>query len=205
MKELKPVFIHSTEKLTEPKFLTKNANLVTYTRGDKLGNKHQWEVGKGFDSVHILINDTGSKELILVQQVRVPALINLPGVTDGICTEACAGLVDKYEGQSENIRTQRIAWEEVREELGYKLSSPLALTPIYKLLSAVGTKASMTHLFYCEVTSEHFVGQDLGKDEDIIELRVQYNKVQNFILESNNLDSTTVTLLQWWLLNKKEK
>ena len=197
---MKPVFIHKQEPLVEPKFLTKDAQLVTYTRGDKLGKQHQWEVGTGHDTVHILVNNIDHNELLLVKQIRIPVLINQSDHS-GEVIECCAGLVDKYNSCTDDYRIPKTAIEEMHEELGY-LVPIKRLVPITTTLNAVGTKGSKSHHFYCEVADTDYIGQKLSPDEDIEAYSLDYIDVFPFLNEVTNTDSTTRMLLQWWLLNK---
>ncbi len=196
-RQLKPVFIHKQEPLTQPKFLTRSATAVSYTRGDKLGRQHIWEVGRSHGSVHILVNNTDTKELILVKQVRIPVLINQPNIHNGEVIECCAGLCDMVD-----VPECMIARIELHEELGYNIDvERIEELPPY--LASVGTTCGKCYPYYCEVTNADFVGQALGKDEDIVAFPLPYNDIKVFLENTVNTDATTRMLLQWWLLNKE--
>jgi len=190
---LDTIYIHSTTKVDEPKFI-KPPQLVTFTRGDKLGTKQSWEVQDDpHDSVHILVNKTDTQEILLVQQYRIPTMINSE-VTKPV-TECCAGLVDS------DLLPIQIAYAEVQEELGYKVR-PNTMQPIGSMLSSVGTVGSMTFQLYCEVTEEDFTGQDLGPGEDIEVYSIPYADIKDFLEHTIHTDPVTKYLLQWFLLNK---
>ena len=190
---LKPVTICSKEPLKEAKFIS--TSMLTI---DRDGEKLQWEMINSLPTVHILVNKVDSKEILLVKQVRPPVLYqgNAPR---GECIEACAGLVDKYSDWSERRQTYAVAVEEVSEELGY---DPLMLIRLPTLLGSVGTSGSKLHLFYTEVTDNDYVGQTLEPMEDIEVVKLPYADVKGFVGTATTSDSTTIMLLQWWLLNK---
>lgn len=192
---LQKVTLTTVRDITVPRFI--KPKLVEYTRDGVPGF---WECVEIFNSVHILVSKTDSKELLLVRQVRIPVLANNPD-TSGEVIEACAGIVDKYPDLPNEERVKLIAIEEVSEELGYHISK---VTPLFQPKSAVGLAGGNQYMFYAEVTDEMFVGQDLEPDEDIEVLTLPFNEVQNFIDSSDNTDATTLLLLHWWLLYKGE-
>jgi len=192
---LKPVTIISKEKLTNPRFISTSAlNII------RDSHTMQWEMINSLPTVHILVNKVDSQEILLVKQVRPPVLYN-NNAPHGECIEVCAGLVDKYSRHHEDSQTALVAKEEVLEELGYTTSYIQRLQPI---LGSVGTAGTKLHLFYTEVTDANFVGQQLEPTEDIEVVKLSYENVLNFINTTSNTDSTTIMLLQWFLLNKRK-
>lgn len=192
---LKKVTLTTVRDLAVPHFI--KPKLVEYTREGITGF---WECVEIFNSVHILVSKTDSKELLLVKQVRIPVLANNPG-TSGEVIEACAGIIDKYPDLPIEERVKLIAIEEVSEELGYQISE---VTPLFQPKSSVGLAGGNQYMFYAEVTDEMFVDQSLEPDEDIEVTAIPFNEAQNFVGSSSNTDATTLLLLHWWLLNKGE-
>ena len=191
---LKHVSIISKEPLTSPRFLSTSRLIIS-----RDGKTMEWEMINSLPTVHILVNKVDSEELLLVKQVRPPVLYNHNSIA-GECIEACAGLVDKYPEYDEDTQTMLVAKEEVHEELGYKTKNILRLQSI---LNSVGTSGSKLHLFYTEVTDKEFIGQAFEPTEDIEVVKLPYSNIQDFVATTSNTDSTTIQLLQWWLLNKR--
>lgn len=190
---LKTVKVESKEALTSAKFI--GTSLLECTRD---GEPFQWEMINSRPTVHVLVYKTDSKELLLVKQVRPPVLYNRNAIK-GECIEACAGLVDKYDHLDEDTQTLLVAKEEVHEELGYLVEY---IQRLPALLGAVGTAGNKLHLFYAEVTDANYIGQALEPTEDIEIVKLDAAMVKSFINTVHNTDSTTIMLLQWWLLNK---
>jgi UDP-sugar diphosphatase len=194
MKKLKKITIDSVQDNKNPKFL--KTNLVKATRED--GYELFWEYIESHDSVHILVDNTETKELMFVEQVRIPALVNNTD-TDGVCLECCAGLVDK------EMLTIQIAKEEISEEMGYDV--PVKdVKFIRQYLSSVGTQATNVYCFTAKVTEDMKISEGGGLDsEDIRIVRIPYADVHNLILGSDKFeftftDSTTLFLCSNWLL-----
>lgn len=195
---LKKVEITGIRENKTPKFL--KTQLVEYKReGDKPGT---WEMSLFPDTVHILVRNTDMDELLLVQQVRVPARVRGNHVST---IEACAGIIDKYPelANQPSQRASLIAIEEVREELGYSIDvERLEVLPTY--ISGTGSSGGTCHPFYCEVTNEDFKGQQLEESEDIEIVVIPCKDARKFLTEFTNTDATTRSLVQWFLLNKEQ-
>ena len=193
---LKPVFIHNTGPNLKPKFVQTAA--TTYTVGSKLASPIKtWEhIKDAHDSVHILVADTETEELLFVKQVRIPVLVRDQG--NGEVTECCAGIIDHYQSAFPERRSELVARDEIKEELGYEVPTNKLLR-IKELKSSVGTAGTTAHTFYTEVTPKEFVGQHLTRDEDIEVIRVPFNDVESF-MGTATTDAVTMFLVQWWLI-----
>jgi UDP-sugar diphosphatase len=194
MKNLKKITIDSVQDNENPKFV--KTTLVKATRED--GHKLFWEMIKSHNSVHILVDNTETKELMFVEQVRIPALVNNPN-TDGVCLECCAGLIDK------EASIAQIAKEEISEEMGYDV--PVEdVKFIRQYLSSVGTQATDVYCFTAEVTEDMKISEGGGLDsEDIRIVRVPYEDVLDLVRGTGEFkcaltDSTTLFLCSNWLL-----
>jgi UDP-sugar diphosphatase len=184
---LKPVEILSIEENDKPKFV--KTQFVKAKREDR---EFGWEMIKSHDSVHVIVYNTTTREFILVEQVRVPVLVNNPD-TNGAVYEACAGLVDK-----EHTIAQ-IAKEEILEELGYDV--PLEKIKFIKTLkSAVGTAGTNAHTFYAEVTESEKVSNGGGLDsEDIAVVRVHIDVIQDWLYNETTItDAVTMFLVNYY-------
>lgn len=192
---LKKVTITEALDGLQPKFIKLPTRLTYVREGDA---PRFWEAQTGMDTVHILINKTDSKEILLAKQVRPPVLFKYPE-TGGICTECCAGMVDKHFETAPELRPLKVAVEEVHEEMGYQVHiDDLMKLPTY--LSNVGMSGSTCHPFYCEVTDEDYIGQKLEPSEDIEVLAIPYEELRFFLQTCKTTDATTRQLVQWFIL-----
>ena len=195
---MQPIFIHSLEETTEHKFV-KPAKLATYTIGDKLGKKHYWEVIENpKQTVHIMVINRDANTLHLVEQTRVPVAINTRFIT-GVTVEVCAGLVDKYEGEEDQL--VKIAIDEVQEELGYTITKS-DIQQIDTILSNVGMSGSVSNLFVAVInndTPKTTVNPQDG--ENLKEVILTIEEAMNFVMQVQNTDATTKFLIIGVLIN----
>lgn len=174
--------------------------LVEATRD---GVPFTWEMVKSHNSVHIMVDNIETKEILFVKQIRIPVLANNPG-SDGFVIECAAGLVDK------DCSIAQIAKEEILEELGYNI--PLDyFTHLRTFYGSVGSKGNIVHCYSVEVTEEFKENEGGGlDDEDIEVIRIPYNEIDSFVYGINEhkdipTDSTTLFLLIEWLYRKNKK
>ncbi len=154
-----------------------------------------WEMVKSSDSVHILVNNTDTGELLFVKQIRIPVLVNDP-ITEGKLIECCAGIIDDFHEHPGLVGAGKIATQEIREELGYHAVEKLQF--IRELKSSVGHTGSNIFMFYAEVKEKDFKGKQLLPDEDIHTIKVPYKDVKSYI-EQAVTDTSTAYLVGWWL------
>ena len=160
------------ENLT-PRFA--KTELVTAERD---GVPFVWERIKSHDSVHVLVDNAETAEILVVKQVRVPVLCNDKSL-NGEVIEACAGLVDK------DTNIQQIAKEEILEELGYDVPTEEVLL-LKSLKSSVGTAGTNSHAFIARVDETMKVSDGGGIDgEDIEVVRIPYEDVDAFFFDSD--------------------
>ena len=192
---LKKVTIISEEELTKAQYI--KTAMVKAKRED--GRDIAWEMEKGYNSVHIMVDNIDEECIELVQQVRVPVKVTNPE-TDGVTTEACAGLIDK------NKDTVVIAQEELLEEMGYDVPTDY-IVPVRVYNSNVGKSGNQVHTFKTEVTNSMRVSEGGGLlEEDICIVKLPYENVMKFIEgkdEYKNIftDATTLFLLQDWIIS----
>jgi len=188
---LKPVKILTTAPLIRPDYIKTQS--VVYIREDQKGI---WEMVNSHDTVHILVNNLTTQELLFVKQVRIPVLVNNPD-TDGTVIECCAGIIDKYKGEHPDIRALLIARDEIQEELGYVI--PYSnIKKIREIKSSVGITGSTAHIFFATTIEHEYIGQKLNGLEDIEVIKVPYSNVLEFIKNSTT-DAITISLTYWWL------
>jgi UDP-sugar diphosphatase len=189
MSKLKKVTIISKEDNKEPKFIK-----TMFIRAEREGKEFTWEVTKQMDSVHILIDNIETKEIILVKQVRVPVLLNDTS-NNGEMIELCAGLVDK------DCSLEQIAKEEVLEEIGYNV--PVENIKLKrKLKSSVGTSGTTSYLYTTEITENMKVSEGGGlESEDIEIIKVPYSNVESFIGQLTHIDAITLYAIKEWQID----
>jgi len=211
-KQLKKVTITSTKALEKAQYVP--TQLVVASVEGQSEPKY-WEMINGHDSVHVLIVNRETEEVILVKQVRIPFLVNkikevtakakAAGINNstlqkridmvtGEITEACAGLVDK------DANINQIVKEEILEECGY--DAPLEAIKALKVLrSSVGTQGTISHTYMVEVDESMKVNEGGGlPEEDIAVIRIKFEDVFSWLFEEDNdTDAVTSFLLTYFM------
>ena len=196
------IFIHNNEQITDNKFV--NINNITYSVGDKFGSIKQWEKVSTMDSVHVLVYNTTSDELLLIKQPRIPVLVNTPSISNGETFELCAGIIDGFSEYSDNphLRALHIAKQEVREELGHDI--PISkFEPLPTYIGSTGLTGSTCYPFYVETSHGTFRGQKLEESEFIDIIPIKSSELSVFLENTINIDASTRYLLYWWLFTHK--
>jgi hypothetical protein len=195
---MKQVKIKKIKPLTEPRFI--KTREVTYKR--KGHKKAKWEMVVANDSVHALVLNTDTNKLLLVNQTRIPVMVNQD--TDGVTLECCAGIIDKYDYWDDDYKAQLTAIDEVQEELGYQSERDSDMIQIDKIIGSTGMTGSSQYLFYCEVDNSNYVGQQLEPEEDIkvVEIDATQECIKNLLQNTHNTDAVTKYLLSWFCMNK---
>jgi len=186
---MKTVVIKDIVENKSPKFV--KTELV---KAERDGEPFVWERIKSHDSVHVLIDNMESGEIIVVEQVRVPVLCN-DDSQGGRVTEACAGLVDK------NKDIKQIVKEEILEECGFDV--PMDNIKFLKTLkSSVGTAGTESHTFIAEVTNDMQVSEGGGlAEEDINVVHIRYEDINDYFFNSDiHTDAITMFLVTFWML-----
>lgn len=190
MKEITDIKI---EENKSPKFI--KSILVKYQRD---GEDRVWEMINRHDSVHILIHNIQTSEIILVKQVRIPVLIN-DKKNNGEVYEACAGIVDK------DSDIQQIAKEEILEECGYDVPKEDVFL-IKTLKSGVGSSGNNAHIFMATVNEAQKINEGGGlESEDIEVIKIKVNKLQDFMFNNTfDTDAVTMFLCTFFLANQNK-
>ncbi len=182
---------------TKPFYLKTRA--VQFCFNDKPDKKFTWELLDSHDTVHIIVDNVETKEILLVKQRRIPVLLK-DKTQDGFCIEACAGLIDK-EGKSPLI----IAQEEIEEELGYYVDE-YRIKLVKQAKSGLGSSGNDIYYYSAEVTEKDKVSNGGGTENESIEVyRLKYEDIPSFIDSDFHTDSTTLFLLTNWLLQNTLK
>lgn len=184
----------------EPKFV--KTQLVLAVRDGDEENESiniNWEMVNTHDSVHIMVDNVDTQELLLVRQVRIPVLVN-DNINKGVVYEACAGIIDK------DMSIDEIAREEILEELGYDI--PLSeITFFKKIKNAVGSAGRTSHLYFAKVYEDCKINDGGGiHGEDIEVVRIPYIEAYDFILRDDiHTDAVTLLLVMQWLQQFSKK
>jgi len=193
-KELKKITIVDKQPLEKPNFL--KTSLITAKRED--GHELKWEMTHFPDTVHILVHNVDTDELLMVRQNRIPVMVNdmSNGIMPGV-VELCAGLVDKSKSLEE------IAKEEVQEELGYK---PHKIEMVKSIKSGVGSNGSNSHFFIAEVSEKDKISEGGGlPEEDIAIVKINADEIDDFVESDLFTDSITLFGLLYWKCYKAQK
>jgi ADP-ribose pyrophosphatase len=139
------------------------------------------------DSVAVLILDTDSDELVLVEQFRYPTYHKGPAWL----VEVVAGVLESDEDPEATVR------REVLEETGYSVHRVEHIATFY--LSPGGSSERIL-LYFAEVNASDRVAEGGGKSEegeDIRLVRLRRDKIDGALKEARFSDAKTIIALQW--------
>lgn len=158
------------------------------------GDLKVWEMVKRPDSVHCLVFEEDTGDFILVQQVRIPVLVNDPE-SKGIMTELCAGLMD-----NPDMDERQTMLQELKEELGYIVPDD-KLMHIKTFKSGVGSTGNNAWYYAAIVNADtERCPVSFGVDENIIERRIPAQEINEFLSSDENMDTgTALTVLGFYL------
>lgn len=141
----------------------------------------------------VLPIDRVRRTVLLVRQLRIPALVNGDGP---MLIEACAGMVEEGDDPSETVR------KEAEQETGYRLHGVRHLCTLYM---SPGASAEKLHLFAAEYDSGGKVsagGGEASEGERIEVLEVPLAQAWDMVERGEIVDAKTVILLQHARLNE---
>jgi nudix-type nucleoside diphosphatase (YffH/AdpP family) len=147
------------------------------------------------DSAAVLIFNTDSKRVILVNQFKAPTLGK--GRGNGWITETVAGVIEQYE------TPEYTAVREALEETGYQIRDE-KLTPIGKFFSSPGGTSECIHLFYGEVRNDDKVAKGGGVEaegEDIQVEEIPFDELMERI-KRNRVEDPKVIIAAFWLAER---
>ncbi|WP_198379960.1 NUDIX domain-containing protein [Roseomonas sp. KE2513] len=157
---------------------------VTYTQG---GERQEREVYHNGTGAAVLPLDPTRGTVLLVRQLRIPALVNGDGP---MLVEVCAGMVE--EGDDPAATAER----EAKEELGCRLRS---LRRVFTLYPSPGSCAERLHLFTAEYRPEDRTGRGGGLAEEgerIEVLELPLAEAWAMVEAGGIMDGKTILLLQ---------
>jgi len=140
----------------------------------------------------VLPIDRARGTVLLVRQLRIPALVNGDGP---MLVEACAGMVDAGDDPAETVR------KEAEQEMGYRLRS---IRELFTLYMSPGASAEKLHLFAADYDPGGKVGAgggEAGEGERIDVLELPLARAWDMVTSGEIIDAKTVLLLQHARLN----
>jgi len=140
----------------------------------------------------VLPIDRARGTVLLVRQLRIPALVNGDGP---MLVEACAGMVDEGDDPAETVR------KEAEQEMGYRLRS---IRELFTLYMSPGASAEKLHLFAADYDPGDKVGAgggEAGEGERIDVLELPLARAWDMVTSGEIVDAKTVLLLQHARLN----
>ena len=147
------------------------------------------------DSVAVLIYNTETKEVILVEQFKAPVLVarhrDTPHSGDGWIVETVAGMIDQDETPEQTVI------REAMEETGYRIGAPRAIATFF---ASPGGTSERVFLYFAEVVAADRTGPGGGipGEEDIALIRLSADEL--FCrLESNQIEDAKLTIAAYWL------
>jgi nudix-type nucleoside diphosphatase (YffH/AdpP family) len=150
------------------------------------------------DAIAVLLYDTQTDEVIVVEQFRAPVLAarrrDDPHTTDGWIVEALAGMIDAGE------TPERAAVRETLEESGYRIRD---LVSIGSFFSSPGGTTERIFLYFAEVSAAARTGEGGGiaGEEDIALVRL--SAADPFRqLERNQIHDAKLAIAAYWLKNR---
>ncbi|TXE11717.1 NUDIX domain-containing protein [Seonamhaeicola algicola] len=170
-------------------------NKVTF---DYLMKNGRWvntmrEVYDRGDGAGILLYNKKKRTVILTKQFRMPTYLN--DNEDGFLVEIAAGMLDKDNPEACIIR-------ETEEETGYRLKS---IEKVYEAYSSPGVMTEKMHFFVGEYTDDMKVNNGGGvanEHEDIEVLEMPFNEAIDKLHNGQIVDTRTIVLLQYAIINK---
>ncbi len=152
----------------------------------------QREVYHNGPGAAVLPIDRARGTVLLVRQLRIPALVNGDGP---MLVEACAGMVDEGDDPAETVR------KEAEQEMGCRLRS---VRKLFTLYTSPGASAEKLHLFAADYDPGDKVGAgggEAGEGERIDVLELPLARAWDMVTNGEIIDAKTVLLLQHARLN----
>lgn len=167
--------------------------VIDYIRSDQHTETLVREIYDSGDGVVVLLYNNKTDKILLIRQFRLPVYLN--GHPTGFILECCAGLLDHHQPES-------TAKKEIEEETGYRLQN---IHKIYEAFATPGAHKEKIHYYYGLYDEQMQVSQGGGlitENEDIEVIEYPYSKIPELLKSGAIIDSKTIILLQWALLNK---
>ncbi len=184
-----------SEKLLYRGWSTLKQYTIRYKRSNQIIENQIREVYESGNGVAVLLINKKTEKILLIKQFRLPVYLN--DHPDGFIIECCAGIL-------ENMNPELNAIKEVAEETGYQIEK---LHKIYEAFSAPGAHKEKIYYYYGYYEENMKTGKGGGLDkeqEDIETLEISFSEIKMLLESGKIIDSKTIVLLQWALLNKSK-
>ncbi|MBB5693015.1 NUDIX domain-containing protein [Muricoccus pecuniae] len=135
----------------------------------------------------VLPLDPSRRTVLLVRQLRIPALVNGDGPK---LIETCAGIVEEGDSPAETVR------KEAEQEMGYRLHD---IRQVFALYTSPGASAEKLYFFTARYGAEDRVGGGgglEGEGESIEVLELPLDEAWRMVEAGEIIDAKTVLLLQ---------
>jgi nudix-type nucleoside diphosphatase (YffH/AdpP family) len=146
------------------------------------------------DAVAVLLFNTDTRSVVLVEQFKVPSLVGRrrddPATTNGWITEVMAGMIN------ENETAEEAVIRETLEETGYRIKDPVL---ICKFFSSPGGTSERIFLYFAKVSEFAKPGKGGGiADEDVKVVQISVNELFDR-LAKGLIDDPKLALGAYWL------
>jgi nudix-type nucleoside diphosphatase, YffH/AdpP family len=161
---------------------------------NEMSEEHRLLVFERGDSVAALLFDPTHREVILVEQFRLPTAGK--GVGGGWILEPAAGIIEAGETARDAIIS------EIKEETGYHVTD---LEPIMKFFASPGGSTERIHLYYAEVRRAQKTGEGGGVRKDRENIRIVQMPVVDFFerLRKNEFEDAKLIIAAQWLRDRQ--
>ena len=165
---------------------------ILYQRDNGATELQTREIYNSGDGAAVLLFNPQDKKIVLIKQFRLPVYLNSD--TDGFILECCAGLLD-------DANPEKTIINEVYEETGYRIEN---VTKIFEAFATPGAHMEKIYYFVASYSESMKAGDGGGKleeQEEIEILEFDYDPIPELLREGQIIDSKTIILLQWAILN----
>ena len=146
------------------------------------------------DAVGVLLFNEDTREVVLVQQFKLPTLIgrrrDSPSTQNGWITEVMAGMI------ADNESSEETAIRRTRQETGYEIEKPEL---ICRFLSSPGGTSERIFLYFAKVTDGRRAGaKKKPGDQDIALVKLSVNDLFEQ-LERGEIEDPKLVIAAYWL------
>lgn len=157
--------------------------------------EHKLLVFERGDSVAALLYDPTHREVILVEQFRLPTVVG-HGVGGGWILEPAAGIIEEGETARDAIIS------EVLEETGYAVTD---IAPVMTFFVSPGGSTERIHMFYAEVRRSQKQADGGGVKKDREDIRIVQMPIVDFFerLRKNEFEDAKLIIAAQWLRDRQ--
>jgi ADP-ribose pyrophosphatase len=190
MPEYQKVKVHKQNRILDD-FFKVDEMIVSHQKTDgSMSAEQRRLIFERGDSAAVLLFNTESKCVVLVNQFKAPTLGK--GRQDGWINETVAGIVERFE------KPESTAVREVMEETGYRINR---LEPIATFFSSPGGTSELIYLYYAEVTNADKVAPGGGNPAEGEDIQVEEIPLDDLLqmIEENRVEDPKLLIGGLWL------